>query len=358
MTPSNVSPDSRGPQEWAEWLESAFRHTPQELAPFRRGPDDLHHAVIEFWQTLPPHERLALAQGAGVLFESTPPAKETVPQIYFLLEILARLKPVRSRPYLFRAVSGRQFRELTFAARSLEELALGLALSYGPDANVVKFAERRLWEADTTETRLRLLRLLSTHEWPSDANLEHVFKFIEPEDSPGLSRLLGTMVRHHGASYLYDWFRRRAKLLQQSHSVAYEALMDACLRTFGRRKADNAAADAHLALLHGLIRSRSESLDPAEIVAIAESVQRVARQDVLYLLMEMKRTQTRWSTMPEQILPPSTYEVVAAASREAHSGSGSSVYLRSTAHSHYAAIQLTPEALLVLEEADLLFEPD
>lgn len=284
--------------QWTQWIDSFLDGQPTEpLVPVARA--ELHHALLSLSEELESGvAQRRFAEAIARLFETTPVLPQNTERLFYLIQLISRLKPIHAKTMTRRLLYGRSLEGMSYGHRDLQLMLLVTSSEYDFDDEFSYFIERSAErEEDYTKLLVYFRTLAKNH--PKEAWSLYEARILPQMESGSKAdqtvRILREILRRTGYRSLLEWLVARLQACTASFPVQMNTL--AVLLTDRVLPADYSGPDGHLHLVAALVRRSEQLLDPTTLVRLAGLKPRLGSlvSETLRLLWQM-----RIRTRPEQ----------------------------------------------------------
>ena len=221
--------------------------------------DEYYRAAVRLHDGLPDAcDREQFAEGVAAAFEATRNSKDFAPRLYYLIDLIAEIKPRRGRRLLLSRLSSRSFRALIYGETPLHWIALSAVTKYDVDAQTVEYIFEALKGEKDFGFGLVCFRALS---YSGNANLAYgmlnwLVPLLDNHKAVLLRTELRPIVKRLGLAALIDWYQR--EVLESGHG-----------RLGALHPVETAIVTGSLARLFPW-KQWSEAVGPNEMIAAAQ----------------------------------------------------------------------------------------
>lgn len=270
------TPQGPGERDWSDWLDAVFNG---EVVLTQAAPTmELHQKLIDAYLRLAPTDRTRFANAVHVVFEHTPMIVSNAERIYYLLHLIAYVKPRKTRDYLKRFMYNELLRPIEFGGQSLHALLLLALAAYDVGEDVVEYVERSARQSPDASYLIICMRVVSRADPARTLGLlaTTVQRIDGPPQAAALARYLKGFTSMYGYRGLYAWWTRHARELRSGDRTVgarFEMFEKALLAKFvvDPKLDEVPLAELDRMLFSALVLAARRPLSPEEVMAVAQA---------------------------------------------------------------------------------------
>jgi len=287
--------------QWAEWIGSQLHLKKASPQIPSSGRQELHQTLINVHKELEDKaSKERFRKAVSLVFESTQALRENAEEIYYLLQVISYLKPLRAKRLIRRHLFEEILRNVAYGGQELHTMLLVAYSKYDIDDELLDYILR-----SARDRRAEYSYLLVCFRILSQRNGEEAISFLETlfpylvskQNVAQMVRVIRGIIFRTGYRPLFEWYENEfRRCLQQwpVEAASFREALRVSILPWGS-KADE-KRDSYGILLSSLLNTGFHRFTPSDLLCITGLVRSVSEKVIRRVLNAIwEGSASKWS---------------------------------------------------------------